>query len=64
MELFFSQIIGFDMHKISQERSFLAQFLAIFRKNFDLFDIMSTKNYDSDIDLRSLVHFCLNKHNM
>jgi len=43
------------MYEISQEKSFLenlflAQFLAIFRKNLDLFDIISTKSYNSDVD--------------
>ena len=66
---FFPQIIGFDMFKIRKEKSFLenlflAQFLAIFRKILDLFDIIPTKIYSSDIDLRSSVHFCPHKHMM
>ena len=57
------------MYKISPEKNFLenlflAQFLAIFRKILDLFDIISTKIYSSDIDLRSPVHFCPHKHIM
>ena len=54
MELF-SPIIGFDMYRISQEKRslenlFLVKFLVIFRNIFALFDIISTKSYNLDID--------------
>ena len=61
---FFSQIIGIDMCRISQEKKnflenlFLVQFLVIFEIFLPLFDTLLTKDYYNFIDLSSPMHFC------